>query len=211
MHLGLTDVQNQVFLCPQMSTQSSHNTLPPPTYYISLGKPVHRALWRPPPLLRCLFKCAKTVHSCCGRHTRCSPPLYLTLPISYQQANRRTGGLWVWSKGRGGGGGRWGRGGEGDKKRQKQTGRTLYLAVELSPSVFLSWIIIVWQHASCGAEVAGMRYPPPHLPAASPRRKWQSIVIITAGLRATDTTHYATPWHSLMEILDHWPCQQVKC
>lgn len=58
----------------------------------------------------------------------------------------------------------------------------------------------------------GCAYPPsPHPPAASPRRKWQSIVIIAAGLRATDTTHYAAPWHSLMEILDHWPCQQVKC
>lgn len=53
--------------------------------------------------------------------------------------------------------------------------------------------------------------PPSHPPAASPRRKWQSIVIIAAGLRATDTTHYAARWHSLMEILDHWPCQQVKC
>lgn len=73
--------------------------------------------------------------------------------------NKQIERVWVWSKGRGGG--RWSRGGEGDKKRQKQAGRTLYLAMALSPSVFLSWIIIVWQHASCRAEVAGMCYPLP--------------------------------------------------
>lgn len=38
----------------------------------------------------------------------------------------------------------------------KQTGGALYLAVELSPSVLLSWIIRVWHKVSYGAEVAGI-------------------------------------------------------
>lgn len=82
----------------------------------------------------------------------------------------------VWSAGRG-----WGQRGGGDKKRKKQTGRTLYLAVELSPSVSLSWIIIVWQCVSCRAEVAGMHCSP-QLPSPASISNRQSCKLLCCGV-----------------------------
>lgn len=69
---------------------------------------------------------------------------------SYQHIGNR-----VWSDGSG-----WGQRGRGDKEGTKQTERTLYLAVELSPCVSLSWIIVVCRRVSCRAEVAGMHDSP---------------------------------------------------
>lgn len=108
----------------------------------------------------------------------------------------------VWSAGRG-----WGQRGGGDKKRKKQTGRTLYLAVELSPSVSLSWIIIVWQRVSCRAEVAGMHCsPPPHPsphsppPPASPTDKVANYC--AAGWRDTKSAHYSADTLSARQIVE---------
>lgn len=131
----------------------------------------------------------ETKGSCCGQHAGFS-----LLNSSHQNLSKTLGIAWVptWSEGSD-----WGQRDGGDKGRTKQTEGTLYLAVELSPSVSLSWIIVVWQRVSCRAEVAGMHdspspSPPPHQHLQQsckvPERLLQGCV--TRAVRITPWTHY---------------------
>lgn len=133
----------------------------PPTPHLHIHLLAHRCsfflskVWAKQLPLFLRFARAKTTCSCCGLHMGWSPPAAHTASLINRQVER---GCECRVKAE-----------EEDdeaeeerkiKKRKKQTGRTLYLAPELSPSVFLSWIIIVWQNVSCRAEVAGMHIPP---------------------------------------------------